>query len=418
MSETAGLANPHSLVEVKGQHLFFTGDDVLSFDGNAMKSLLHNRLRKRLAANLNNDRISSSWAAHYESHNEVWFGVPEDGADFPSHAYCYNYIDNNWSIRDLEKQVVHARAGKEPKSSYLTWDKSVTNWDNEVGSWTQAGDRPFKQVMFGLAEEVVHDLDPTVSTAGGGGVDYSGQSWDGICPEDTRSRAASDQLESWVENAKVWDADTRKWSDKPVFVPDAPRNVTAIAADASATVTWSAPLSDGGTPITGYTVEASPNDGLVVMTGETSCRFESLVNGTEYTFRVRAINAAGTSEYSAASNAVTPGVPAVEPPAPVNVAAVAGDGAATVSWDIVDDGGSPLTAQGVYTIPPDRGIVFLNEGDRSIRLDQLTNGKEYTFTVEAYNQIGKGEMSQPSNAVTPTSGVVDPDPDPDPDADS
>ena len=157
VSETAGLVNPHALVEVKGAHLFFTGDDVLSFDGNSMQSLMHNRLRKRLSSNINNDRVNTSWAAHYQTHSEVWFAVPEDGADHPNHAYCFNYRDNTWSIRSLEKPVVHARAGREPKSAYLTWDKAVTRWDDELGSWTQAGDRPFKEVMFGLASEVVHD---------------------------------------------------------------------------------------------------------------------------------------------------------------------------------------------------------------------------------------------------------------------
>jgi hypothetical protein len=216
VSETAGLTNPNSLVEVKGSHMFFTGDDVLTFDGNSMQSIMHNRLRKRLAANINNDRLNGTWAAHYQTHAEVWFGVPEDGADFPSVAYCFNYRDNTWSIRDLEKQVVHARAGREPKSAYLTWDKSVTTWDDEGGSWTQAGDRPFREVMFGLASEVVHDLDPTISTAGGGTVDYGGQSWDGV------GARASEQLEPWDESQGQWDADSRNWSDEPYVEPPEP----------------------------------------------------------------------------------------------------------------------------------------------------------------------------------------------------
>lgn len=311
VSETAGLANPHSLVEVKGQHLFFTGDDVLSFDGNTMQSLMHDRLRKRLAANINNDRINSSWAAHYQSHNEVWFGVPEDGADFPSHAYCYNYIDNNWAIRDLEKQVVHARAGKEPKSSYLTWDKSVTNWDNEVGSWTQAGDRPFKQVMFGLAGEVVHDLDPTVSTAGGGGVDYSGLSWDGICGGASLYAVAS--TNAWDDAVGAWDSETGSWLEGPLKAPSSPTNVIAEAGDATATVTWSAPTNNGGSQITGYLAKAYPSGDTVSSQSNTSCVFDNLVNDTEYTFTVVAMNDIGTSDESAPSNAVTPESGAVDP---------------------------------------------------------------------------------------------------------
>lgn len=41
-------------------------------------------------------------------------------------------------------------------------------------------------------------------------------------------------------------------------VPGAPTGVSAVAGNASATVSWSAPGSDGGSPITGYTVTSSP----------------------------------------------------------------------------------------------------------------------------------------------------------------
>ena len=314
ISETSGLANKEAVVEIKGAHVMFTGTDIVSFDGNSLQSLMHNRLRSRLAANVNMEKINNSWAVHYQAHNEVWFGVPEGTAENPNYAYCYNYRDDNWSIRNLEREIAHARAGKEPKAAYLTWEKSVTSWNEELGSWTQAGDRPFREVMYGLADQKINDLDPSMSTAGGGSADYSGESWDGICPEDARSRTASDQLESWVENVKIWSADTRKWSDQPepeLLVPDAPRNVTAVAGDASATVTWSAPLSDGGTPVTSYSV--SPSQGAPMNSGDTSCLFEGLNNGTEYTFTVVANNIIGPSEPSAPSNAVTPEGGIVDP---------------------------------------------------------------------------------------------------------
>lgn len=317
VSETAGLVNPHALVEVKGTHIFFTGDDVLTFDGNSMQSLMHNRLRSRLAANLNNDRLNNSWAAHYQSHSEVWFGVPEDGADYPSHAYCFNYRDNTWSIRSLERQVVHARAGREPKSAYLTWEKSVTTWDNEPGSWTQAGDRPFKEVMFGLASEVVHDLDPVISTAGGGTVDFSGLTWDGFTGKSDNETRATGQLESWNENAEVWNAETRAWDDDATATkPSAPRNVVAVAGDASASLTWNAPSTDGGALVTEYAATASPGGKVVTTSGATSCEFTDLTNGTEYTFTVTAKNDVGVSDPSLPSNPVTPESGSVEPPGP------------------------------------------------------------------------------------------------------
>ncbi len=93
----------------------------------------------------------------------------------------------------------------------------------------------------------------------------------------------------------------------PADLPDAPTNVVAFAGDESSTVSWTAPAIDGGSPITGYTVTSSP-DGETCSwtTGPLTCTVNSLTNGTDYTFTVRAENAPGLSVPSAVSNEVTP----------------------------------------------------------------------------------------------------------------
>jgi len=88
-------------------------------------------------------------------------------------------------------------------------------------------------------------------------------------------------------------------------VPGAPTGVSAIAENASASVAFTTPASNGGSPITGYTVTSSP--GGITATGATSpITVTGLTNGTAYTFTVVAINAVGNSVASTASTAVTP----------------------------------------------------------------------------------------------------------------
>lgn len=87
--------------------------------------------------------------------------------------------------------------------------------------------------------------------------------------------------------------------------PGSPTNVTAIAGDGEATITFTAPAYDGGSPITGYIVTASPGD-LVVGGTESPIVFTGLTNYTPYTFTVKAMNAAGISLSSSLSNVVTP----------------------------------------------------------------------------------------------------------------
>ena len=115
--------------------------------------------------------------------------------------------------------------------------------------------------------------------------------------------------------------------------PGAPTIGTATAGNASASVSWTAPVSDGGSPITGYQVDALTGGTTVVSTtpaaaGTTSATVSGLTNGTSYTFQVRAVNAVGTSPNSAQSNAVTPTAPVVGA-APTVTARVPADGANT-----------------------------------------------------------------------------------------
>jgi uncharacterized repeat protein (TIGR01451 family) len=101
-----------------------------------------------------------------------------------------------------------------------------------------------------------------------------------------------------------------------VVPPSAPTGATAQAGDTEALVSWTVSASNGGSPITSYTVSIIA-DG--VPTGVTvtvpppkfgsntdSTLIGGLTNGTSYTFTVHATNIAGDSAESAASNAIIP----------------------------------------------------------------------------------------------------------------
>ena len=160
-------------------------------------------------------------------------------------------------------------------------------------------------------------------------------------------------------------------------VPNPPAAPTANAGNGQAVVSWVAPASM--TPITDYRVTASPGGASCTVLALT-CTISGLTNGTAYTFKVQAENAAGWGSPSAASAPVTPLAP--PPPTPVAnmqltmsssparfekagdvltiTATVFNSGTDTLNAVQVRQGSIPLTctpATPLATLPPGESIV-------------------------------------------------------------
>jgi|GEM_PF-1006760 len=108
----------------------------------------------------------------------------------------------------------------------------------------------------------------------------------------------------------------------PATVPSVPTSVVAVRSDAQLAVTWVAPASTGGSPITNYLVKYSSNSGSTWMRffpssgmpiTALSCTVTGLTNGTPYVIKAIAQNAVGISPPSAYSASATPLTTALTP---------------------------------------------------------------------------------------------------------
>ncbi|RCG27302.1 DUF11 domain-containing protein [Sphaerisporangium album] len=214
------------------------------------------------------------------------------------------------------------------------------------------------------------------------------------------SRSSADTVTVTVVTHGVAGAASYVYTSAP-GVPAAP---TATAGVRSATVTWTAPASNGS-PITSYIVTPYLNgvaQAPQTFDATTTTRtLTGLTAGASYTFTVAAVNAVGTGAAGAQSNAV---VPYTVPGQPAITSVTAGDATATLTWTAPSStGGSPITG---YIVTPYIGNVAQTPqtftGTATTQtVTGLTPGTAYTFTVTAQNIAGPGPASARSTAVTP-----------------
>lgn len=101
LSGAFGLINKNCILEIKGVHFFISDGDIIRNDGNILDSAIYNVMRKRLQSNASGDYYNRSFAVRDTVKKEMWFCVPENGAQFPNIAYVYNWKEDNWAIHEL-----------------------------------------------------------------------------------------------------------------------------------------------------------------------------------------------------------------------------------------------------------------------------------------------------------------------------
>ena len=193
-------------------------------------------------------------------------------------------------------------------------------------------------------------------------------------------------------------------------VPDTPSEPTITAVtpgNQQLAVAFTAPVSDGGAPITNY--EYSTDNGAswtahVPAVATSPIVITGLTNGVEYTVRIRAMNAAGPGDDSKSIEGTPTDSPTPVPPsAPSIVIVQAGNSQLTVYFmPPGDNGGAPVTN---YEFSTSNGAIWTRcepvSTTSPLVISGLSNGTAYLVRLRAVNAAGHGAASGAASG-TPT----------------
>jgi hypothetical protein len=136
---TSGIMAANCATEALGQHVVMTDGDVIIHDGQNIKSLVDEKLRRFIFLQIDPVNFLNSFVFNYRAAKEVWICFPTQGFTEPNVAVIWDYAHDELSIRELPETWSHAQSGLViATTAVLDWDNQTDTWQESSGSWNRA----------------------------------------------------------------------------------------------------------------------------------------------------------------------------------------------------------------------------------------------------------------------------------------
>ena len=274
--------------------------------------------------------------------------------------------------------------------------------DPGIGALQTTDDRVFTITVTPRTDRVAHSYRLTLTVAGGA----------------VRSSVGSKSSEEPEEPLEV------RVAPPGVEEPISSLGLTASGGNGTVRLSWNRPTDNGGSAIIRYeyryqAVGETWSEWEKVGAGSRGVTVGNLINGREYVFEVRAVNALGkggaetvraTPERRIAPPPPPPGNGGggggllFPPEAPAGLMAMPGEGAVRLEWSPPEsDGGTPILRYeyrlkegrgefGEWTRIEDSAPDEVNATGYTV--GELGNGTVYVFELRAVNLVGEGRVSE------------------------
>ena len=241
----------------------------------------------------------------------------------------------------------------------------------------------------GANQSVVLTWTPPVSTGAAENISYCVQwsldqnAWSACSTTETTSLTASNLTNGntyyfrvTTRRSGIGDSDPISTSATPIGVPTSPRNFNGVGISNGVVLNWDAPNTDGGLPITSYTIESYSQ--TIPRNGTTFTWTASVTPNLQY-YSIRADGTevgkvlAGTERYTTTTFDSTKIYTVI----PVALVAGSEEDGAAIAYNSYTDGREPLANLGAAV--------------RTFEIGSLVNGTLYTFRLVAKNAFGESQ---------------------------
>lgn len=140
VASTFGMPTARCCIEVvPGVHIFWTGDDIVRYDGQNFISVIDSKCRRQIQ-NISDTMFESSFMVHHPTKSEVWLCWPtqENTPTKATTALVFNWITGAWGVRDLGAGFNFITTGPVDSSAsglVDAWQADTEDWDSDTTYW-------------------------------------------------------------------------------------------------------------------------------------------------------------------------------------------------------------------------------------------------------------------------------------------
>jgi titin len=211
--------------------------------------------------------------------------------------------------------------------------------------------------------------------------------------------------------------DSKAASTTPtITVPTPPTQLNATSSSNQIKLSWKAPTSDGNSPIKGYKIESRTNSTFTVLVADTkststSYAHSQVISDTTYTYRVYAINSAGTSSPSNEASATAKIVFEIKPLGKFTI-----NEEQTLQFTVSVTDSSSETEFSLDKSPPAGANIDSKTGKFTWTPTKSQGAKSYEFDIVAKkeNLVAREGVTVTVNDVPESTPTPQPTPEPEP----